>query len=56
MFILPEGHKDKCHISTNMEGNLTFGRGELDAWGYWQYPCTVCARAWQKQFPEEEPK
>lgn len=44
----------KCSASTGIHDDgdgtpehpygLTFGYGELDYYGYWQYPCAECAR------------
>jgi hypothetical protein len=41
-----------CGSSTGIDGSLTFGRGHLYENGYWQYPCSVCARAFEKVHPE----
>ena len=47
----PCGHSD-CRISTSIdEVTLTFGRGELDEWGFWKIPCGICARAWEADNP-----
>ena len=37
-----------CSASTGIHEGLTFGSGKLDDWGYWEKPCTVCAR-WHEQ-------
>ena len=50
-FERPEGHEDCC-FSKGICDSVTFGTGELDSNGYWENPCDVCARAWEKQFPE----
>ena len=34
---------------------MTFGTGELDDYGYWEFPCGECARAFEEQFPDEGP-
>lgn len=34
-----------CLCSTGIHQGLTFGKGKLDNYGYWQYPCYACARA-----------
>jgi len=44
-----------CKVSNGIHGGLTFGYGELDKYGYWEYPCVICARAWEKKYPEEGP-
>ena len=54
MFIRPEGHDDCC-TSTGIHDCLTFGKGELDHYGFWEIPCGECARAHEKQFPEKGP-
>lgn len=38
------GNSD-CHVSTGIHEGLTFGRGELDDFGFWEIPCERCARA-----------
>lgn len=50
-FIKPEGHND-CKCSTNIADEISFGKGELDEYGFWSIPCNECARAWEKQYPE----
>lgn len=44
----------KCGVSTGIHEGLTFGSGELDM-GYWEHPCFICARAWEKAHPEDAP-
>jgi len=44
----------KCGASTNIAGDASFGSGELDDFGFWEKPCSVCARAWEKLYPEEK--
>ncbi len=41
-----------CGVSTGICGSLTFGRGRLDDYGYWEIPCAPCARATEKAHPE----
>jgi hypothetical protein len=58
----PCGNPD-CSVSTGIcdssegpwigGGSLTFGHGELDDLGFWEYPCPICARAWEKANPED---
>lgn len=50
-FIRPEGHK--CCVSTNINDQLSFGKGKLDHFGFWEIGCPECARAWEKQFPDD---
>ncbi len=49
-FKRPEGHV--CHLSTGIHDCLTFGTGDLDANGFWEYPCWECARKHEREFPE----
>lgn len=51
----PSGiHDDGRHSLSS----LTFGRGELDDLGYWEIPCYVCTRDFEKNnceaFPGED--
>ena len=32
-----------CSASSGFDGGITFGSGILDPYGYWQFPCRVCA-------------
>ena len=52
-FVKPEGHE--CGCSSGIHDGLTIGTGELDSNGYWEHGCYECARAWEKQFPEDAP-
>lgn len=52
-FIRPEGHN--CKWSYGIHDGPTVGTGELDSHGYWEHGCCECARAWEKQFPEDGP-
>jgi len=49
-FQRPDGHN--CNVSSTISEDLSFGNGELDDNGFWQYGCYECARAHEKQFPE----
>lgn len=42
----------ECRSSTSMGGGLTFGRGELDGNGYFEFPCRICSKAWTDALPE----
>ena len=42
----------KCAVSTGICEHLTFGKGDLDQYGYWDDPCGECARAHEEIFPE----
>lgn len=49
----PCGNHD-CSVSTSVDDiTLTFGRGDLDEWGYWSIPCVICAIAWTKHTPKD---
>jgi len=45
----------KCGVSTGIHDGLTFGHGNLNMNGYWAFPCYVCARAHEKEYPEDTP-
>lgn len=41
-----------CSASTSIDDvTVTFGRGNLDDFGYWQFPCVICAANFQKAYP-----
>lgn len=40
---------------TSKLSGLTFGKGILDYDGYWEFPCLVCARAFETLHPEAAP-
>ena len=40
-----------CLCSSGLNGELTFGKGNLSQNGYWQYPCYACARWHEKELP-----
>ncbi len=42
----------KCSVSTAISGHLTFGRGEVDEFGFWEIPCHECARDYENRYPE----
>jgi len=42
----------KCCASTGICEATTFGRGECDHHGYWQFPCYYCARKFEIDHPE----
>ncbi len=47
------GHKD-CKVSTSIDDiTLTFGRGELDDFGFWEIPCEICAQNHKDRFPND---
>ena len=43
----------ECCASTGICGSATFGSGELDKYGYWEFPCNECARAYEALYPGE---
>lgn len=51
-FEYPKGH-EKCRVSSTICDTFSFGRGRLDDHGFWSIPCPECARAHEKQFPED---
>jgi len=34
---------------------LTFGSGRVDQYGYFEFPCSTCAQAFEKLHPEATP-
>ena len=44
-----------CCASTGIHEGMTFGSGKLDDFGYWEYPCWVCAREFETLHPEYQP-
>lgn len=44
-----------CCASSGIHEGPTFGSGELDDYGYWEFPCYPCARAWEILYPEDAP-
>lgn len=43
-----------CSISTGICGRLTFGSGDLDPNGYWEFACRLCAADHAKEHKEYE--
>ena len=37
-----------CSSSTGICGSITFGYGDLDDNGYWEFPCETCAKAFDE--------
>lgn len=49
----PPGHL-KCKSSISIdEETLTFGTGELDDYGFWEFPCQECADFHKKKYPDD---
>jgi len=44
-----------CKASSSISEHLTFGSGELDEHGFWEHPCPICARAFEKEYPKYAP-
>ena len=42
-----------CHASS-FEDTPTFGFGKLDDYGFWEKPCSVCARKWEELYPGQK--
>jgi hypothetical protein len=50
---LPACGNRNCACSTGICERLTFGSGELNDCGYWEFPCWTCARDYEKENPGE---
>jgi hypothetical protein len=50
---LPACGNPNCSCSTGVCERLTFGSGELNNCGYWEFPCWTCARDYEKENPGE---
>ncbi len=44
----------ECRVSSGIHECLTFGSGDLSELGFWENPCGVCARAYEKDHPGEK--
>ena len=42
----------ECCASSAIDDSITFGWGELDDHGYWEYGCAICARDFENTHPE----
>lgn len=40
-----------CSATSNIAEDLSFGSGEMDNNGFWERPCAICARAYEKENP-----
>lgn len=38
-----------CGVSTSIMDCLTFGKGELDDNGFWEFPCEACSQAYYQR-------
>lgn len=36
----------RCQSGTSAAGGLTFGSGNIDSQGFFEFPCRVCSQAW----------
>ncbi len=36
----------RCGTSTGIDEQLTFGHGELNEFGFWEFECKVCEDEW----------
>lgn len=43
--------RPECGASSNIMEDPSFGTGELDDLGFWEYGCYKCARAYEKVNP-----
>jgi len=41
-----------CGASSGIHEGITFGRGKCNEYGYWDIPCYLCARSFEKKHPE----
>ena len=44
--------RKECGASSGFSEELTFGSGELDDWGYWEFPCRLCAESFERSNPD----
>ena len=44
----------ECGVSTHIGDVLSFGSGELDPNGFWEFPCVACAAEYKKRHPLED--
>ena len=38
-------------VSTTVYGDLSFGSGKLDDYGFWEFPDYEAARKWEEEHP-----
>jgi len=51
-WVKKDADHSKCLASSCMSEAVSFGRGELDTHGFWEFGCYHCARAWEQNQPE----
>jgi hypothetical protein len=44
-----------CSFSTGIDGKITAGRGALDDYGFWEFPCEPCATRAQERLTAIRP-
>jgi len=44
----------ECSISSNIAEILSFGSGDLDPNGFWEFPCAICAADYKRKHPLED--
>lgn len=47
--LFPACGNPECCVSTTIAGEFSFGSGKLDNNGFWEFPCTICARAMEQE-------
>lgn len=48
--------RKECYASSGICGSVTFGTGELNQYGYWEFPCKECENAWKREREKEKNK
>lgn len=44
----------KCKFSTGIHEGITAGQGELDIYGFWEFPCEQCRREMAEKLGEDD--
>ena len=52
---LPPCGNPECSASSGLDEHPTFGVGGPDEYGYFEKPCSICARAFEAACPEYAP-
>ena len=50
--LLPKCDNPECGASSTIVGEVSFGSGELDTYGFWEKPCRHCAKRFEIIFGE----
>lgn len=45
----------ECKVSSTISEHMSFGSGKLDKNGFWEFPCSICARVYEQKYPEFAP-